>query len=67
MERYTPLAAEFGPEGKLWGINKSSVAAIGRWARSAPFGVANEIKMTGARSARARTRGQNPLVYHIFI
>ncbi len=29
MERYTPLAAKFGPEGKLWGINKSSEAAIG--------------------------------------
>ncbi len=27
----------------------------------------NELKKTGARSARARTRGQNPLVYHIFI
>ena len=23
----------------------------------------NELKKTGARSARARTRGQNPLVY----
>jgi hypothetical protein len=29
MERYTPLAAEFGPEAKLWGINKSREAAIG--------------------------------------
>jgi hypothetical protein len=27
-----------------------------------PVGRGNEIKMTGARSARARTRGQNPLV-----
>jgi hypothetical protein len=27
----------------------------------------NAPKKTGARSARARTRGQNPLVYHIFI
>ena len=25
-----------------------------------------EPKKTGARSVRARTRGQNPLVYHIF-
>ncbi len=39
----------------------------GRGARSAPFGMLNEPKKTGARSARARTRGQNPLVYHIFI
>jgi hypothetical protein len=35
----------------------------GRGARSAPFGMLNEPKKTGARSARARTRGQNPLVY----
>ncbi len=26
----------------------------------------SELKKTGAQSARARTRGQNPLVYHIF-
>jgi hypothetical protein len=25
----------------------------------------NELKKTGARSARARTRGQNPLVGHV--
>jgi hypothetical protein len=31
-------------------------------ARSAPFGGGNELKKTGARSARARTRGKNPLV-----
>jgi hypothetical protein len=30
-----------------------------------PVGRGNEIKMTGARSARARTRGQNPLVFYI--
>ncbi len=35
----------------------------GRGARSAPFGMLNEPKKTGARSARARTRGQNPLVF----
>jgi len=44
MERYTPLAAEFGPEGKLWGINKSSEAAIGGGARSAPLGVTMRSK-----------------------
>jgi hypothetical protein len=27
----------------------------------------NESKKTGARSARARTRGQNPLVYNIML
>jgi hypothetical protein len=40
-------------------------AAKLRWAgraRSAPFGMSMSPKKTGARSARARTRGQNPLV-----
>ncbi len=57
--------ADFEPEGKLWGINKSSEAAIGGGGGGArgPFGRDNEIKKTGARSARARTRRQNPLVY----
>ncbi len=27
----------------------------------------NELKKTGARSARARTRGQNPLVYDRYL
>ncbi len=36
-----------------------------RWAEGAQLPVwhGNEPKKTGARSARARTRGQNPLVY----
>ncbi len=29
-----------------------------------PVGSGNEPKKTGARSTRARTRGQNPLVLH---
>jgi hypothetical protein len=41
----------------FWG---SSEAAMGGGAQR-PFGV-YEPKKTGARSARARTRGQNPLV-----
>ncbi len=44
MERYTPLAAKFGPEGKLWGINKSSEAAIGGGARRDPLGMAMRSK-----------------------
>jgi hypothetical protein len=40
---------------------RSSEAAMGGGARSAPFGV-EELNKTGARSARARTRGQKPLV-----
>ena len=37
----------------------------GGGARSAPLCVLMSPKKTGARSARARTRGQNPLVYYI--
>ena len=33
--------------------------------RAAPVWRGNEPKKTGARSARARTRGQNPLVIYI--
>jgi hypothetical protein len=34
----------------------------GRGGAQRPVGRGNEPKKTGARSARARTRGQNPLV-----
>ncbi len=34
----------------------------GGGARSAPVWRDNELKKMGARSARARTRGQNPLI-----
>jgi hypothetical protein len=39
-----------------------------RWAGGAqrPVGRGNEPKKTGARSARARTRGQNPLVVNSY-
>jgi hypothetical protein len=48
---------------------KSSEAAMGGGEVGAqrPVLRSNELKKTGARSARASTRGQNPLVYHIFI
>jgi hypothetical protein len=36
---------------------------MGGGARSAPFCMLMSLKKTGARSARARTRGQNPLVH----
>jgi hypothetical protein len=39
----------------------------GRGGTQRPVWRVNEPKKTGARSARARTRGQNPLVYHIYI
>jgi hypothetical protein len=34
--------------------------------RAAPRLGGNEPKKTGARSARGRTRGQNPLVYQVW-
>jgi hypothetical protein len=37
----------------------------GRGGAQRPVGRGNEPKKTGARSARARTRGQNPLVAYI--
>jgi len=37
----------------------------GRGGAQRPVGRGNEPKKTGARSARARTRGQNPLVIDI--
>ncbi len=43
-------------------MNKKQRSCDVRGARSAHFWRVNEPKKTGARSARARTRGQNPLV-----
>ncbi len=43
----------------FWG---SSEAAMGRGAQR-PVGHGNEPRKTGERSARTRTRGQNPLVF----
>jgi hypothetical protein len=67
------LAAGFGPEGRhfvsgntfifiFWGEQRS---CDGWWGAQRPVGRGNAPKKTGARSARARTRGQNPLVYNI--
>ncbi len=67
MERYTPLAPELGSEGKHF-VSENSLffifggAAKLRGGRAAAIWGFNEPKKTGARSARARTRGQNPLV-----
>jgi hypothetical protein len=45
------------------GSNKKQRCCDGREGGGrAPFGGANVLKKTGARSARARTRGQNRLV-----
>ena len=46
------------------GLNKKQRSCDGRgWAAQRPVWLFNEPKKTGARSARARTRGQNPLVF----
>jgi len=43
---------------------RSSEAAMGGGGAQRPVWHVNKPKKTGARSARARTRGQNPLVYY---
>ncbi len=45
----------------FWGSNKK-LRWAGRGARSVLLGGGNELKKTVVRGARARTRGQNPLV-----
>jgi hypothetical protein len=42
--------------------NKKQRSCNGRGGAQRPVWGSNELKKTGARSARARTRGQNPLV-----
>ncbi len=64
-----PWWPEYGPEGKhfvsglFFYFGGCSEAAMdgGRGAQRPVWG-GNELKKTGARSAQARTRGQNPLV-----
>ena len=52
----------------FWGSNKKQRSCDERGGGAQrPVWRVNEPEKTGARSARARTRGQNPLVYHIFI
>jgi hypothetical protein len=65
VERYTLWRPEFGPERKHLFLEYFFIfgeAAKLRWAGARPVWRVNEPKKTGARSARARTRGQNPLV-----
>jgi hypothetical protein len=67
-----PWRPEFGPEGKhfvsgnrlfLFLKNKKQRSCDGRGGGAQrPFFRVNEPRKTGARSARARTRGQNTLV-----
>ena len=56
-----PWRPELRPEGSFsfWEpMYMKQRSCDGRGARSAPFGMLNEPNKTGARSARARTRGQ---------
>jgi hypothetical protein len=71
MERFTPMAWRpvFGPEGELFVSGKSIFfifggqrSCNGRGGAQRPVWGGNEFKKRGARSAQARTRGQNPLV-----
>ncbi len=72
MERYMPMAWRpvFDTEGKHFVSGKSKFLIFGGQrscdgrggSAQRPVWGGNEFKKTGARSARARTRGQNPLV-----
>jgi hypothetical protein len=66
MERYCTVNAPGGPSSGLresfGGVNKKQRSYDGRGGAQRPVGRVLEPKRTGARSARARTRGQNPLV-----
>ncbi len=63
VERYTPLAALVRPEGSILFLDYffyfggCSEAAMGGGGAQRPVWLVNEPKKTGARSARARTRG----------
>jgi hypothetical protein len=64
-----PWRPEFGPEGKHFVTGNSYFLFLGEQrscdgpgGAQRPVGRGNESKRTGARSARARKRGQNPLV-----
>jgi hypothetical protein len=49
----------------VWRSNKKQQSCDGRGGGRAAPRLGNELKKAGARSARARTRGQNPLVAYI--
>jgi hypothetical protein len=67
-----PWRAEFVPEGQHFVSGNSLFLFLGKQrscdgGRAAPVWRVYVPKKTGARSARARTRGQNPLVVYSFI
>jgi hypothetical protein len=72
VENRRPWRPEFGPEGRQFVPGNSffyfvvsSEAAMGGVGAQRPVWHAIDPKKTGALCARARTRGQNPLVDHI--
>ncbi len=50
----------------FWGSNNKQRSCDGRGGAQRPVWCGNELKKTGAHSAQARTRGQNPLVGNTF-
>ncbi len=72
VERYSHLAARIWAWREAFCFRKYVIFIYGGWIRSseaamdggraAPLLAVNKPKKTGARSAQARTRGQNPLV-----
>jgi hypothetical protein len=51
----------------FWWSNKKQRNRDGRGGAQRPVWRGNEPKKTGARSARARTRGLNPLVLYVYV
>ncbi len=47
-------------------ISEAAMGRVGGVGAQRPFLHGKEPKMTGARSARARTHGQTPLVFNIY-
>jgi hypothetical protein len=66
MERYTPLAAQVQArrEAFFYFGGAAKLRWLGGGGAQRPVWYVNEPKKTGARSARAHTRGQNPLVVY---
>jgi hypothetical protein len=70
MERYTPMAARDRARREAFSVWKYTIflflgeqrSCDGRGGAQRPVRPGNMPKKTGARSAQARTRGQNPLV-----
>jgi hypothetical protein len=69
VEKYMPLplAARVSGNSRFFYFWGSGEAAMGGGGAQRPVRRVKELKKTGARSARAGTRGQNPLVSYMYI